>query len=642
MSVSRRFGRILILGLLAAAALAEAALAQEKSLHWRALDVRARLDADGRLSIAERQAMVFTGDWNGGERVFRLFPGQRLDFEKLTRVDPATGEERLLAEGNLAEVDRYSFPDSKTLRWRSRLPSDPPFDKTEIVYELKYTLSGIVRREGEVYLLEPDFAFPDRSGVIETFTLDLELDPLWRPLGPFSARLTRRGLVPGESVVVPLRLAYQGAGRPAAAVAQLPRAVRLAFPFTLLAAVVYLFVLFLRRERSLGRLAALTPPEAIDEAWLEEHLFSLKPEEAGALWDETVGPPEVAAVLARLTAEKKLETWASGKTLHMRLLVPAEELEGYEKELLAALFFGGRTETDTDAIRAHYKSKGFDPAGKIRPKLEKRLEAIGGYGERSPAPPRLPTLLLIASGVVLLATSAFFRLQEPGMVIGLLLFHGFLYGVGLSQAYFVQKKTENVPLQSLRFLFVPALFLLFAFPAVAGGAAPAPRGEIGLLAGLLLLRVGISNNLLNLAKTRNGPRRIARRKALASARAYFDSELQKASPRLSDGWTPYLVALGLQKDMDRWFRAYGGESEASSGASVARSSSSSARSSSASPLSSGWTGGGGRSGGAGASASWAAAAGALAAGVAAPSSGSGGGGGGGGGGSSGGGGGGGW
>lgn len=632
----RPLSGILVAGLLAVA-LAGVAPAQEKSLHWRALDVRARLDADGRLHIVERQAIVFTGDWNGGERVFRIFPGQRLDFEKLTRVDP-TGQEQPLAPGDLSQVDRYSFPDAKTLRWRSRLPSDPPFNRTEIVYELSYTLSGIVRREGNLYRLEPDFAFPDRSGTIEAFTLDLELDPAWRPLGPFAGRITRRGLVPGESVVVPLRLAYQGAGRPAAVATPLPRAVRLAFPVALLAAVAVLFLLFLRREKALGRLAPLTPPEAIDEAWLQEHLLSLRPEEAGGLWDETVGPPEVAAVLARLTAEKKIETWASGKTLRMRLLVPMEKLEGYEKDLLSGLFFGGRKETDTDVIRDHYKSKGFDPASKVRPELEKRLAKIG-YGEQAPAPSRMPTILLVGSGVLTLAAYAFLRREEIGLVLGVLIIHAVLYGIGLSQAYLVRKKMEDVPLQTLRFLFVPALFLFLAF---RGSAEPAPRAEIALFAGLLLLRVGITNSLFNTAKTRNGPMRIARRKALASARAYFDSELQKASPRLSDGWTPYLVALGLQKDMDRWFRAYGGESEASSGASVARSSSSSARSSSASPLSSGWTGGGGRSGGAGASASWAAAAGALAAGVAAPSSGSGGGGGGGGGGSSGGGGGGGW
>ena len=62
----------------------------EKELHWRSLDVTARLDADGRLHVVERHVMVFTGDWNGGERVFRLFPGQTLSLEGVRRFDPTT------------------------------------------------------------------------------------------------------------------------------------------------------------------------------------------------------------------------------------------------------------------------------------------------------------------------------------------------------------------------------------------------------------------------------------------------------------------------------------------------------------------------------------------------------------------------
>src|ERR1019366_9664228 len=76
-SLLRFTRRASIAALLAMLFGAGSALAQ-KSLHWRALDVKARLDADGSLHVVERHAMVFTGDWNGGERSFRLFPGQRL------------------------------------------------------------------------------------------------------------------------------------------------------------------------------------------------------------------------------------------------------------------------------------------------------------------------------------------------------------------------------------------------------------------------------------------------------------------------------------------------------------------------------------------------------------------------------------
>jgi hypothetical protein len=122
-----RLDRRLLLAL-ALTTLAAPASAQERELHWQSLDVRARLDADGRLQITETHAMVFTGDWNGGERGFRLESGQRLRLRGVSRRDPQTGETVPLVEGDLSQVDHYGFTDSKTLRWRSRLPSDAPFD----------------------------------------------------------------------------------------------------------------------------------------------------------------------------------------------------------------------------------------------------------------------------------------------------------------------------------------------------------------------------------------------------------------------------------------------------------------------------------------------------------------------------------
>ena len=60
---------------------------------------------------------------------------------------------------------------------------------------------------------------------------------------------------------------------------------------------------------------------------LQEHLLRFLPEEAGAAWDGRIGAPEVAAILARLVAEGKLETTVTEdrflfipiRTLKMRL-----------------------------------------------------------------------------------------------------------------------------------------------------------------------------------------------------------------------------------------------------------------------------------------------------------------------------------
>ncbi len=627
----RKITRTFALSLLVAL-LAPAALFAEKSLFWPRMDVAARLDADGVLHVAERQAIVFTGDWNGGERKFRIRPGQKLRLTGISRQDEA-GQMRPLSPGSLSDVDRYAFTDPTTLRWRSRLPSDPPFDQTEILYELDYELSGILLNEGGTYVLDHDFAFPDRSGRIEAFTLDLTLDPAWKPRAPVPSRLERGPLPPGAGVVVRVELEHRGRSRPAAVRLGTSRAQRLGLFLFFLAAVLLLAIAFFLRESGLGRFAPLPPPDSIDAAWLEKNIFLLRPEEVGALWDETIGAPEVAAVLARLASEKKIVSSAEGKKLTMRLSVPLSELEGYEKKLLEALFFDGRKETDTDAIRAHYKSRGFDPSSKIKEDLEKRLSIHADFGDRSLRPRRWPTLVLSFLGLAAMVLAVVLEGAEPGAIIGAVILHGIVWGIAAIPAYFWQKRMHNYLLPALGFLWLPAALLFASYRGIASFAQTAPL----FLVGLLLLRLAIVNNLFNLAKTRNGPHRIARRKMLVAAREFFARELTSPRPRLEDRWFPYIVAFGLSSGVERWFRAYGGE-QAVASRTVGTASSGGSQ---ASP-SGGWTGGGGSFGGAGASASWATAAGALAAGVSAPSSGGSGGGGGGGGGSSGGGGGGGW
>lgn len=616
------------------AMVSRATVAQSKSLFWRSLDVQGRLDADGRLRVVERQAMVFTGDWNGGERVFRLFPGQKLSLNELSRIDPATGERHTLSQGDLSTVDQYAWKDGKTLRWRSRLPSDPPFAQTEIVYEIDYTLSGVLSREGDAYLLDHDFAFPERSGVIERFRLDLELDPAWRADRSFPLHAERLTLTPGESFVVTSRLSYQGSGRPAAVVAGTSVAERSSIFGLLLAGTVLIAARFRRRESALGRFAPIADPDRIDTGWLKENLLSLRPEEAGALWDESVGAPEVAAVLARLTAEKKIQAHADGKKMTLKRLAPLADFEGYERELVSALFFGGREETDTDAIKAHYRSSGFDPAEKIRGDLEKRLERHGEFADASPRPPRWPTAALFLGGVALVAGAGALQIEAWPTVIGLAITHAVIYTIGAIAAGIYQKRIDNFGPYALTFLWVPIVLLGFSFSGIRSGG----HSSLMLSVGLLLVRLAIINNLFNLARTRDGQKKLARRKTLAAARRYFQRELSERSPKLSDSWFPFVLAFGLGPVADRWFKAFGAAGEVST---LARSSSSSSGSGASSESSGGWSGGGGTFGGAGASGSWAVAAGALAAGVSAPSSG-GGGGGGGGGGSSGGGGGGGW
>jgi hypothetical protein len=366
-----------------------AARGQARTMSWPALEVEARLDANGDLHVTERQAIRFDGAWNGGERVFRVPPGQRLRFERISRE---AGDGRLvaLARGDLDRVDHYGFTDGHTLRWRSRASDDAPFAAATLIYVLEYTLSGVLAREGDGrYLLHHDFAFPDRAWPIHKARASLDLDPVWQA-GTAGPLLFEAGpLVPGKSLVarVPLRWAAAGAG-PALPGEGLAHPWREVFSGALAASLAAAGAMLVRHARARGQLAPL--PTQVDDAFLREHVLSRPPEVIGAAYDDAVGAPEVAAVLARLSAEGKLETrvvkarrilgFSLGPdVVHLALRADRDAFTDHERSLVDALFVDGDT-TDTEQLKAQYSHEGFDPADEIRSALERAVHALAPRG----------------------------------------------------------------------------------------------------------------------------------------------------------------------------------------------------------------------------------------------------------------------
>ncbi|MFN8573140.1 MAG: DUF2207 domain-containing protein [Gemmatimonadaceae bacterium] len=614
--------------------------AQDRELHWRSLDVQAQLDSAGTLHVTERHTMVFTGDWNGGERSFNIRLGQRLTLQRMVRVD-AAGATHEMTKGTLGVVDHYDWASRGVLRWRSRAPSDPPFDHTAIAYQIDYTLSNILQPSGSAYLLDHDFAFPQRDGEIEQFTLGLSVDAHWAPQQELRASYGPTSLPPGEGFVLTVPLAFRGVGAPAGIPQGASAVARYAFGSALLLALVVLGFRFVQGEIPSGRFAPLTPVREIDEAWISTHVLSMRPEVAGAAWDDTTGSPEVAAVLARMVGEKKLASRVESKkvliftsnVLHLNLLVPRSTLSGYELKLVESLFMPGADATDTDAVRARYAKTGFDPSGIITPSLELLVKNLSPRGSEIRRPSRWPTTFMVIGGLALIVSSGMVSLADVvigGVAAAMMVV---VYGFAALQAVFWRLRVSQWTAHAIRFV-VPmgvltggVLWLNYSGAFHLGTLA---------LAGLTLLCLALCYSVLNLAKARQSPTLIALRKRLVSARTYFQEELRKAQPALHDAWFPYLMAFGLGPQMDRWFASFAGSASVNA-IPVGRSSGST------SSGGGGWTGfggGGGFSGG-GSSGSWAAAVGTMAAGVSAPSKSSSGGGGGGGG-SSGGGGGGGW
>ncbi|HVD76691.1 MAG TPA: hypothetical protein VNH43_03745, partial [Vicinamibacteria bacterium] len=345
-------------------------------MEWTALAVQARLDGDGRLHVRERQTILFDGDWNGGERTFRLRPTQTIELHELRRIDH--GAVSIVTKGSLDFVDNYDWVRPGVLRWRVRSPAEPPFRNTEITYLLDYTLSNVLRSGPRGYLLDHDFAFPDRPGPIRRFSLDLEVDPAWVPGAPVPKGIDVGPLAAGQKYVVSLPLAYVGPGVPAAVDRRGPRLRRLAVSALFLLSPL-LAAAVLLRERRVGRLGPLA---SVDRPWLDQNLFTHPPELIGAAWDEAVGPAEVAAVIARMVGEGKVRsTVDEGRhpDLRLELLVDRQALEGYERKLVDGLFFDGNA-TSTSAIKAHYHDKGFSPAAILRPWLQPEAERLVGEG----------------------------------------------------------------------------------------------------------------------------------------------------------------------------------------------------------------------------------------------------------------------
>ena len=610
--------------------------AHARSLYWEDMQVQAQLRSDGSLHVIERQHYVFDGNWNGGERRFKVAWGQHLSLVRVSRIDPDTQARFDLTAGDVNRVDHYKLKDN-ILRWRSRLPQDPPFHNTHLVYELEYIYTGILKAENETYLLNHDFAFRDRPGEFKHYSLTLDIDPAWRVLTtPFSTNVEETHLPPGVGVVLQARLQYQGVGVPASVPHVMPMSWRLALVGCLLVFLVLYLVGWLRHETGKGRFAPLRPITAINEDWLAANVFNQLPEQIGSLWDLETGAAEVAAMLARLTQEGKLKSHITEKyfwifkqpVLHLELMVSREALSITERSLIDKLFpFGSKT--DTDYIRKHYRSRGFDPASTIRRRLQgDKLKTK--YSKNRDRSRKLTVITYLAA----LACA----------VIGLILGHVedmFFVGAGIFIAllgiiaFLFKAQRLQFEVEAPRYVLVKTLiaYLVLAVPVcgwiLSGFAAPAIW--YGLMA--IFILAGLYAYILDSSRTGIDPEYVALRKALCAARRYFKHELSQATPRLRDAWYPYLIAFGLDASIQKWFRAFGGPLPTSTHTGF----SSRGTATSAST----WTGGGGSFGGAGASGAWSAAAASMAAGFSAPSSGSGGSGGGGGG-SSGGGGGGGW
>jgi uncharacterized membrane protein YgcG len=608
-----------------------------RDLHWSKVEVDARLDRDGVLHVVEKQSIVFTGDWNGGERWFSNVGVLR--FEGIDFWEEKSSRWISMPRGRLDLTHHYDWGEGH-LRWRSRQPDDPEFRGTERSYALKYSLSNILSESGGKFRLDHDFGIPDRAGEIREFALKLDFDPSWRVSE--GAPVRRQAVRPGESVRVQLNLEHSEGGVGVGTREALLRARQAAYSrapdwLLLLLALVGVSALifferdFLRHEMATGRFDA-GAKEEVNEEWLRKNIFTIRPEHVAVLWDEVIGPAEVAAILSRLCVEKKLKVEDLGLDLgvfgdrhlfRLTRLVPLERFSGVERTLLDGLLFEGRQSVTTAELRENYANSGFNPVFEIADPLGLEVERLPGMGQEELA----PVSFMRTFGLIVVSTLlAFVAMISTGVLPT-----EFMAAVAL--CVMMMAASAAFAVTWIRPMIAGALTIRFftagfAFVPLMAAIIPwlvyeleAPRSE-WFVSSVALLGVACASSVYNLAKSRNVLSRMKKRHQLMHAREFFASELQRDQPALHDDWAPYLVALDLSPGMEAWSKRHGGSS-----LSVVRSSSSS---SSSSPDSGAWTGGGGAFGGAGATTSWAAIATTVSSSSSGPSGGSSGGGGGGG------------
>lgn len=546
----------LILLLFAATALAD-------ELRWRSLDVEARIDDDGTLHASERHTMIFDGEWNGGQRTIPLRvdpPAQRLTFDRVARVVSKKKTIDLTRVSDAPDqVDEYGvYNDGTTIRWRARLADDPPFRGKRLTYIIDYTLTNTLVRRGAPLRLDHDFAPTDRPGPIEHFSLIVELP---KSLNQPPIKIARDDIPPGEGVLVretywlpkgasvPAALLPAAAAPPAPAPAPqkkelLPSKTPIApftadvIAFTMIVLALLFVFRFLFGEAAAGRFVRV-PRDQRD--WIEEFLSKLDAEVVGVAWDGVVGQDEVAAILARMTAEGKITSSTDKGDMILKLQVPFETLRGYEADLIQAIFLG-KNEATTRAVREHYAASGFDPARVVEHNLKSALLGLPQWEDQERG--EWVVFWILAALTFVLAIAGGSRSGVDG---GMALVFSFLAltAGGFTLLFTIGAKRALTAVWFRFFLGFAVPFFSIVFAAI--GIVHGPEIRIHHLTAMMLASAALTIVVLAVERMKIDQTRekVELRKNLAAAREWLKAQVSTAGAPIPDLWIPYLYALRL-------------------------------------------------------------------------------------------------
>jgi uncharacterized membrane protein YgcG len=315
--------------------------------------------------------------------------------------------------------------------------------------------------------------------------------------------------------------------------------------------------------------------------WLQHSLLAMRAEVVGAAWDDKTGSAEVAALIARMTAEKKIET-VPGPSPRLRLLVPRESLSDYERLFADQLFVSG-DEIDKQTLSTYYQSTGFDPAAVLRAPLRAAASKLVN------APRRLMSAVFIVAGVF----CAFIVARATGLPervsfwVAALWIGALLVSMAIARTYRMTLRGRDRARRIGLPIVVIGAVTAFLMPALPGVVT-------SLLVMLLLLAL-----TLVVAQWTGNATELDNLRGLFIAREFFRLRLLRGE-RIENEWIPYIVAFGLGPSLDQWFVTASRDVTSSTNHFFSSSSGSSADGVSSSAFSAG----GGSFGGAGASGGW--------------------------------------
>lgn len=549
------------LALLTLSAAASPLRAQARTLRWPEVRVDAHVDADGVLRVVERQRMAFNGEWNGGERRFDVRRGQEFTLLGMKREGPQGFY--ALQGGSVDEVDRYNLFDGNVLRWRSRSANAPPFVNDTLTYEITAEYRYVLQyTHDDTFQLDHDFAFRDRAVPIERFVLQVTLDSAWRAPASFAGRFEVTRLIPGEGFVVTVPLQRVAASAPGAVRMPDPFGTRFVVFVVIVLAIAHTTRVVVKSDVRLHEFDREPTIDDVNAEFLQAHVFTVPPEMVGAAWDSKVGQDEVTAVLARMEQEGKISTqpYASDvpvtigrtlpPTLSLSLEVPREQLSGYERELVEALFLPGRIETDTERVHARYAKTGFDPAAVIRDALLDAVHRQWPLVEHTNSVMGMAALALgvLGFGALVLMGFAgalrgdvFLRFGLP--VLMLCIVAGIAAGRWRTRAL----RSRGAALTCAVAIIGSLVWYHHQF--VAEYMVPVGTMEWLVWSAFYfaIVTIAVAN-----ARSVDSAERMRLRQRLTVARDWFARELTRPAPALQSSWTPYLLALGLGQRIDRW------------------------------------------------------------------------------------------